>query len=380
MGKKSKVALIHNIISPYRVPLFEGLFNHPSINFFVYFCAKTHKNRNWDVLESGDYKYEILSGTTLEFSGIIYHINPSIVSKLIKGKYDAVILGGNPDFTVHVSFIVCKFLKIPVIWWSEAIESSQTKLGKLISPLTRYIVKNVDAVVVPSTSSLDFHLKLGATPDKIFVAHNIVDNELFIRKSMEFKNKKDAIKKEMGILDKKIILYVGRLVEGKGVQYLLRAYGKLKEEYDSLCLILVGDGDYRDELSSICDHEKIKDVFFLGWLSEERIKYYGISDIFVLPTLRDLCPLVINEAMACSLPVISTTAAGNSEDMILSGENGYIVAPRDVNQLYTSIKKIIVNDELGKVMSKKSFSIVQKEYSIENTVDGFVSAIKYSSK
>lgn len=51
--------------------------------------------------------------------------------------------------------------------------------------------------------------------------------------------------------------------------------------------------------------------------------------------------------------------------MILSGENRYIVAPRDVDQLYASIKKIIVNDELGKVMSKKSFSIVQKEYSMK---------------
>lgn len=53
--KKYKVALIHNIISPYRVPLFEGLAKHPLIDLSVYFCSLRHKNRKWDVLESNKY-------------------------------------------------------------------------------------------------------------------------------------------------------------------------------------------------------------------------------------------------------------------------------------------------------------------------------------
>lgn len=374
-----KVALIHNIISPYRVPLFEGLSNHPLVDLFVYFCAKTHKQRKWDILESKNYKYDILPGITLEFLDITYHVNPSVLSKLLVRKYNAVILGGNPDFTVHFSFFICKLLQIPIIWWSEAIESSQTKLGKLISPLTKYIVKNADSIVVPSTLSRDFHMKLGATSNKIFIAHNIVDNEMFAKKSETFRTNKENLKIEIGMQNKKIILFVGQLIERKGIEYLIKAYKDLKKEYDDICLIIIGDGPLKENLKLMSTKYNISDIFFKGWVSEnEKIFYYSISDLFVLPTLGDLCPLVINEAMACSLPIISTTAAGNSQDMILSGENGYTVCPKDIDQLYKGIKEIIVNDELRNAMSKKSFSIVQKEYSIENTVDGFVSAISYS--
>lgn len=376
--KKYKVALIHNIIAPYRVPLFENLYKHDSIDLTVYYCSETHSNRKWDILQSDKYKYEILSGLLLEHSRIKYHINPSIIYKLISGKYDAVILGGNPDFTIHVAFLVCKVCNIPVIWWSESCEVAQSKLGELIKPLTKYIVKNVESIIVPSTLSKEFHTKLGGNSDKIFIAHNIVDNCMFREISLNYTKQKDYIKEELGIQNKKVLLFVGRLVEGKGVQYLIQSYNKLKSEFDDICLILVGDGNYRNHLEDTCKKEKIKDVFFLGWLSEERIKYYAIADIFVLPTLKDLCPLVMNEAMVCELPVISTTASGNSKDMIISGKNGYIVDAGNYEQLYSSIKKIVYNDDLQVKMGKESYEIIMNEYTIEHTVDAFFSAIEYS--
>lgn len=378
MGTKYKVALIHNIISPYRVPLFEGLSNHPSIDLTVYFCAKTHKHRKWDVLESEDYKYEILSGTTLEFSGITYHINPSIVSRLINGKYDAVILSGNPDFTTHIAFLTCKLLKIPFIWWSEGIETSQSSLGKLISPLTKYIIKSSDSVVVPGILAKKFHVKLGAASNKIFLAPNIVDNDLFLEKSSNFKQNIFLVKQELNLSNKKTILYVGRLVEAKGLLYLLEAYKKLKLEYNDICLVFVGDGPLREKLEDLCVNENIKEVIFTGWLSEDRIKYYSVADVFVLPTLRDVWGLVINEAMCCGLPIISTNAAGASWDMVTSGENGYIIEPASSEQLYSSIKTIVVDKDLARKMGEKSLEIVKNKFNLDNMVSGFFSAILYS--
>jgi glycosyltransferase involved in cell wall biosynthesis len=375
MGTKYKVVLIHNIISPYRVPLFEGLSNHPSIDLTVYFCAKTHKHRKWDVLESEDYKYEILSGTTLEFSGITYHINPSIVSRLINGKYDAVILSGNPDFTTHIAFLTCKLLKIPFIWWSEGIETSQSTLGKLISPFTKYIIRSSASVVVPGILAKKFHMKLGAASEKIFFAPNIVDNDLFIKKSSTFKQNIVSIKQELNLPNKKIILYVGRLIEAKGLLYLLESYKKLKLEYNDICLVFVGNGSFKDKLENLCVEENINDVIFTGWLSDERIKYYSIADIFVFPTLRDVWGLVINEAMCCGLPVVSTKAAGSSIDMIKPGENGFIVDAEDVNHLYFAMKEITSNKELankmgdmGELRSKKCDC--GREYPLFERVEG----------
>lgn len=380
MGKKYKVAFIHNIVSPYRIPLFEGLSNHPSIDLFVYFCAKTHKHRKWEILESNEFNYEILPGFTLEFSGITYHINPSIVSRLINGKYDVVILSGNPDFTTHIAFLTCKLLKIPFIWWSEGIENSQSFLGKVISPLTKYIIRSSASIVVPGILAKKFHMKLGATSEKIFLAPNIVDNDLFIKKSLAFKQNIASIKQELNLPNKKIILYVGRLVEPKGLLYLLESYKKLKMKCNDICLVFVGDGSLKEMLENLCTEENINDVIFTGWLSDERIKYYSVADIFVLPTLRDVWGLVINEAMCCGLPVVSTKAAGASWDMIIPGKNGYVVESANSEQLYSSIRTIIFNESLARKMGEKSLEIVKNKHSLDNMIDGFVSAIKYVSK
>lgn len=372
--KKNKVALIHNIIAPYRVPLFEGLAKHHSIDLSVYFCANIHKGRKWGILESDIYKYEVLFGITLEFAGITYHINPTIILKLIKGKYDVIIISGNTDFTTQAAFIISKLLKTPTILWSEGIESAQSLLGRFISPLTKYIVRNVDAVIVPGTASRDFHIKQGAVPEKIFIAPNIVDNKMFMQQSSKFKKEKERFKQELNIQNEKIILFVGRLVKLKGVEYLIRAYKKLKGEYGDCCLVIIGDGILKNGLEEICIKEDIKDVHFTGWLSEERIIYYSIADLFVLPTLKDLCPLVINEAMCCGLPVISTNAAGCAVDIIIPSENGFIVDAANTDQLCSAIKEILLNEELSRKMGEKSLELIESEFSLDKMVNSFVSA------
>ena len=377
--KKYKVVIIHNIISPYRIPLFEGLAKHSLIDLHVYFCSKTHNVRQWDIIDSSEYNHEILSGATLQFLGITYHFNPSVISKLLHGKYDVVIIGGCADFTMQAAFFTSKLLKIPVILWSEGIERAQSFLGKVINPLTKHIVKNVDAMIVPGTMSCDFHVKMGAIPDKIFIAPNIVDNKIFIEKSLKIKSDKEKFKQNFNIANEKIILFIGQLIGRKGVEYLIDAYKILKDEYDGICLVIIGDGDLKNQLEESCANKQIKDVHFTGWVSEEeKIAYYSIADLFVLPTQKDVWGLVINEAMCCGLPVISTNAAGCAVDMIIPGENGLIVDVDDADQLYSAMKEIILNDELARKMGERSSEIIENEFTLNKMVEGFTSAIEYS--
>lgn len=377
--KTIKVAFLHNIISPYRVPLFEELSRQHRIDLHVYFCAETHKIRKWSVIHSESYNYEVLPGVTFENSNISFHINPSIITKIIKGKYDVIIISGNPDFTTYATFITSKLLKIPIVWWSEGIESAQSKLGKLITPLTKYIVKNVDSIVVPGSLSKAYHVKIGANPEKIFFAPNIVNNEQFIKNCHNFKAKKNDFKKELGFENKKIILYVGQLIERKGVEYLISAYEKLKDEEENIALVIVGDGNFKDRLEAICNDNNIEDVYFKGWVSEEqKILFYTISDLFVFPTLKDVWGLVVNEAMCCGLPVISTKAAGSSVDMIITGENGYIVDPKDEKQIYFTMKDVLLDEIKQGKMGKKSIEIINNKFTTDSMVNGFVLAIQFA--
>lgn len=390
--KKYKVALIHNIIAPQRVPFFERLSSHPSIDLFVYFCSKTVKERKdvWDIPMSDKFDYSVLSGITLESYSIIYliyHINPYIIPKLIKEKYDAVIIGGCSDFTTQAAFITSKLLKTPIILWSEGIKSSQwpggiksaqSLLVKAVSPLRKYITRKVDAIVVPGTMSRDFYIGEGAQPEKVFIAPDALDNEMFTQQSSKFKKEKESIKRELGIRNKKVILYVGQLIERKGVRYLIEAYDELKKDYGDACLVIIGDGPLRNELEGICVKENIKDVHFTGNKSQiELPKYYSIADFFVLPTLEDIWGLVVNEAMACGLPVISTKAAGCAVDLIIPGENGFIVDEANADQLCSAMKKVILDEALARKMGNKSVEVIGSRYTLEEMVNGFVSAIEY---
>jgi glycosyltransferase involved in cell wall biosynthesis len=375
---KYKVALIHNIISPYRIPLFIALANHPDIDLTVYYCAKTHKMRKWEINGITKYNYEVLSGFTIEFSSLIYHINPVIISKLINGKHDIVIVSGYSDFTSQVAFFVSRLLNKPTIIWTEGIATSESFLGKLLRPVTDLMVRKADSIIVPGTMSRNFIISKGARSSKIFMAPNIVDNDKFFKQSSEIREHIEVYKNQLNVNNKKIIIYVGRLVKEKGIEYLLSAYKKIKEETNDIGLIIVGDGDFRPDLEKICIDQGIRDVYFTGWLEDKKILYYSISDIFIFPTLRDVWGLATNEAMCCNLPVIVTKAAGCAQDMIVPGENGYIVDPANSEQLYLAVKDIIFNDDKLKKMGNKSKEIIKINYNINNIIYGFTSAIKYS--
>ena len=374
------VALIHNIIAPYRVPLFEALARHPAIDLQVYYCAKTHKDRRWDVLESNTYSYKVLPGIHLGVSDVFYSINPSILAHLTANRYDCVILGGSSDFTTQFAFFISKALKLPVILWSETFEGGELKFSKfIVNPLTPFIIKHADALIVPGSRSRDFHIKRGAAREKVFIAPNIVNNEAFFARSSAFKQRGAQLKNDLHLGNNTIVLFVGQLIERKGVGFLLSAFKKLKSERENTTLVVIGDGKLKSELLQFPSNESVADIIFTGWVSEEeKIMHYAIADLFVLPTLLDLCPLVINEAMACGLPIVTTAAAGCACDMIVEGENGFIVEPRNAEALYEAMRRILQDDEVRQKMGEKSYEILTTRFSLENAVNGFVSAVQFA--
>jgi glycosyltransferase involved in cell wall biosynthesis len=101
---------------------------------------------------------------------------------------------------------------------------------------------------------------------------------------------------------------------------------------------------------------------------------YSVADIFVLPTLEDVWGFVINEAMACGLPVISTENSQAAIEMIRSGENGFVVSKLDEEELYSAMKKLLNSGKLQS-MGKKSIEIVTTEFDPSLMKQRFIEAI-----
>ena len=116
-------------------------------------------------------------------------------------------------------------------------------------------------------------------------------------------------------------------------------------------------------------------VEFIPFTQKEEIRtIYNSHDIFILPTREDCFGLVVNEAMAASMPVIASCYADGAYDLVKDGENGYIVNPYDSAELAITIEKLIDNDELVEKMGRASFDIINN-FSFDSTSEAIGEAI-----
>ena len=375
---KCRVAIVHNTVAPYRHPLFEKLSQN--LDLTVYYCSVKYSLRKWDSWPRNyDYKYKILSGILLKTSVGELNINPSVVKELFLNRPHMLVLGGYVNPTMWFAFAVGVLLKIPVIHWTEGTREPQSILGAITRPLRMLFLKKSNAVVVPGRLSRSYVISLGANAKKVFIAPNTIDNDLFATLSRKYQLIKGELKTRLGLQDKIVIIYVGQLIRRKGVSYLLKAYARIKSESDDVALVVLGSGPLRSHLEEVAKSLKLKDLKIMesGILVEELIKLYSTADIFVLPTLEDIWGFVINEAMACGLPVIATRASQAAVDMIRQGENGYVVKEADIEELYKALIKLVHDSELRKKMAKGSREIVEHEFNVNHMAVGFLSAIEY---
>lgn len=175
---------------------------------------------------------------------------------------------------------------------------------------------------------------------------------------------------------------MGRLIDLKGVQYLIKAFHKLQKEMDDVALIIVGEGECREELEKLTQNFDLEDrVYFRGNVDQKLLgAYYLLCNLFVLPSITthhaDACPLVVNEAMYFTKPVITSDAVGTTF-MIKNGINGYVVPERDSEALYQALYKILSNPELEENMGKASKKVIDEGFTYQNMVEGFKKALNY---
>ncbi len=153
--------------------------------------------------------------------------------------------------------------------------------------------------------------------------------------------------------DHKVVMYVGRLVYHKGLEFLVRSAKYLDDDTKYL---IVGTGDFKPELERIVKDEELEDkVIFAGRVSNEDLPYYyGATDVFVLPSVSRLeaFGIVTLEAMASEVPVVVSDIPGVRE-VITEGRNGLVAEPMNPQDIAGKIRLILENPDVAKRMGKK---------------------------
>jgi glycosyltransferase involved in cell wall biosynthesis len=338
-----KLIIVTEIIAPYRTPVFNALARYPEIDLHVIFLAEGDPLlREWRVYkEEIQFSYQVLPSWRQRVAGQKLLLNRGLGEALRGAAPDVILCGGYNYPAAWQALRWAAKNHVPFMAWVESTEEDFRNRRPAIEYLKKRFMRGCNAFVVPGKSSFRYVMNYGAKEDDIFVAPNAVDTEFFAVKAGEAREE-SAIHREALKLPARFFLFVGRLVREKGVFDLLEAYGRLTPEIRAgIGMVWIGDGVARAELTQQSSEIKPGEVQFTGFVQREELApYYALAEAFVFPSQSDPWGLVVNEAMACGLPVISSEAAGCTADLVEDGWNGRVVRRGDITQLTLAMEEL----------------------------------------
>ncbi len=208
-----------------------------------------------------------------------------------------------------------------------------------------------DYICVPSNFAKKTFVNMGIDKNKVHVFHLGVDLNKF-----SFEEKKQSKNKKIQIISS------GEVSIRKGSHQLMDAFIELNLNN---CELLFA-GNIENGLKDYFYKKKRDNIKFLGSLDENSLnKIYNESDIFILNSIEDGFGMVIPQAMACGLPIITTFNTGASE-IVVHGKNGYVINSGDKLILKEKIKKLYLDQNLRDEMSKNSIQIIYNKFSWDN--------------
>ena len=348
-----KVLFVTNLPAPYKVSFFELLSQ--SVDLTVVYERRSASNRDdrWRNEETRSFKEVYLNGITV---GEESSFAPAIIGCIKKGNYDSIIMNGYSSPTAMLAIEYMRNHRIPFGIMCDGMLPSED--SKLKGHLKRRLVGAASFWLSSGDITTKQLLKYGAKKEQIYKYpfSSVKESEIV---SAPFD--KHIYKKIIGCNSSAMILYIGQFIHRKGIDVLLKAHAPLS---DSVELRIVGGDHYPQEQ----EHEN---VVFEGFKTKEELKnYYAAADLFVLPTREDIWGLVVNEAFAFGLPVITSDNCGAGLEMISEGVNGYLFPNEDAAAL---------NEKIVKALRLNCFDASTKiasNYSLEKMAENTLCAIE----
>lgn len=246
---------------------------------------------------------------------------------------------------------------------SKVPESLMTRsVIRVVTPYLKSVMKYLHVLTAVSDSGAEY--AAGLTDEPITIIPNGIDLGKY--------KKKDVKKKT----DEKTILYVGRLERRKGTKYLLQAFQVLAQDNPNLKLLIAGDGPDREKLELLADDLKLKNVTFLGYISEElKLELLAEADIFCSPAVfGESFGIVLLEAMATGTVCVAGNNSGYADLMRGVGALS-IVNPEDTLEFARRLDTLL-NEQVIRDLWKKWATGYVKQFNYPNVVDQYEALYK----
>jgi glycosyltransferase involved in cell wall biosynthesis len=279
----------------------------------------------------------------------------------------------NP-YTV-VGIILCKLFDKKLIVWEELSVIRPGLVPAMKYAMVRGLVKRVNAFFVLGKVQENILERLGVSHEKIFLANEYPGR---IYHGVEQREVPRVLINRGG----KVILYVGRLVDFKGVDYLIKAFSSIEQEFDGVNLVIAGDGPFRSHLEALAASIGVRNVLFLGRVTDaEKAYLLAKSSMLVAPTIctktssESTGPMTVLEALSAGKPVITTTVAGSSV-FIQNGVNGFVVREKDADAIAEKIRYLLGR----RIPESQVLATFRTIKGVEYQVEQFEKAINYVTR
>jgi glycosyltransferase involved in cell wall biosynthesis len=309
-----RLCILVNTVAPYRLPLYEFLAQR----FKVFLLSGGKEgNRNWNVKSS---VVRIIDVRTWQISyrkqtgieGIsrlaFLHLNVGLLWWLPRLRPDMIISNEMGGRTI-IAILYGKVTNVPVwIWWGGTLHSERNT-GRLRQVVRRMIVDWSQGWISYGVSSSEYLKALGVRRENILEIQNCVRQDIFLQPL--------SCRPWFGDLPGPVLLYVGQLIERKGLDLLVEACGRLARRGFRFSLVLVGEGQVADALRRLAAQVSLQDLHIFPNQSPETINViYRSANALIFPTIEDVWGLVVNEAIWAGLPVLCSKYAGCAQELV----------------------------------------------------------------
>jgi glycosyltransferase involved in cell wall biosynthesis len=358
-----RVAFVFDRVMHYHLDLFRQLevrLRNRGIELHLYSGAKPSRETGRVAVETQviptEHKFQLRDR---KIGNFILRLALGYLGPIRRLHPDVVVCPAHPGDLGHWGLIWMKSLsKYRLLAWQCGYEYNP---GRLKRWLLKHFVPGFDFHLAYHSNARRYALENGAREDQVMVMHNTINEDKFV-----ITGKQAALASirqlhpEIG--ERRIVLYVGAVLEEKRLERVLEAMTRLGRT--NAVLLIVGDGPHLPTLRTIAADRN--DVVFAGQVIDGVGTYFDAAEVYVLPGTGGLG---INEAMAHSLPIISGYADGSADDLVIDGENGYRLREDTVEELQDRIARILDNPETSASMGAKSHEWITGKFSFKQFLD-----------
>ena len=257
-----------------------------------------------------------------------------LVKVLAQEQPDAVAVPGWAEMGALAALQWCARTGVPAVVMSEstALDSARVPWKEQVKAR---IVQMCAAGLAGGKPQADYLTTLQLPRDRIFCGYDVVDNDYFAHAAEQVRKNASAVRKQLG-LPQRYFLACSRFIPKKNIAGLLQAYAAYRSHAtDPWKLVVLGDGPLRPEILHLRKALHLDEHVLLPGFKQygELPAYYALASAFVHASTVEQWGLVVNEAMASSLPVLVSNRCGCAPDLVEQGRNGFTFDPRNLTAL-----------------------------------------------